>query len=76
MSARTGCPMFTVTIAGHRVERWEIPERAVMTPAASRRHAQIIAVRIAHAASGLPPWKPLMRVTLRHATVTPLETSA
>jgi hypothetical protein len=72
MTARAARKLFHVRVAAHRVERWQLPERAVTIPAANRAHARVIAVREAHAAADMPCWRPLVRESLQHTTVEPV----
>jgi hypothetical protein len=61
-------PSYRVAIKAHEVERWRIPASEVEVPAASPKHARLIVVRAAHAAVGVPPWKPCVRASLAHTS--------
>jgi len=58
-----------VQIAAHDVPpRWRIPAQTVRLPADSADDARLFAVRTAHRAAGVPPWRPCVRESMRHAT--------
>jgi hypothetical protein len=62
---------FRVRIEPHQVAgRWPIPARSVKVPAANAEHARLIVVRTAHSKAGVPPWKPCLRDSLCHTSVT------
>jgi hypothetical protein len=65
---RLSLRVFRVTVAAHRVERWDIPASTGKLPAADESHACEIAVRNLHREAGVPPWHPCIRQSLRHAT--------
>jgi hypothetical protein len=62
--------MFAVKVEAHELEggRYLIPASRVRLPAANETHARLLAVRMAHAAAGLPCWRPLVRESMTHAT--------
>jgi hypothetical protein len=57
-----------VTVAAHRVERWDIPASTGKLAAADAAHACEIAVRTLHVAAGVPPSRTCLRESLQHAT--------
>lgn len=61
---------YRVTIKRHTCERWIVPARRVKLPAASATHAATIAVQESHSALGMPPWRPLVRLSLQHTNAT------
>jgi hypothetical protein len=58
-----------VTIAAHKIARWEIPVQTLTVPAVSIGHARERAVRVAQRAAGCPPWRPFQRASYRHTKV-------
>jgi hypothetical protein len=60
--------VWRVTIAAHKVDRWSIPARTVTVGAASIAQAREVVIGEAQRAAGVPPWKPLRRLSLEHAT--------
>lgn len=63
-------PAWRVAVSAHRIEpRWEIPGATLTVRAHSQASAVLEAARELHRRGGLPPWRPLLRVTVRHATV-------
>ena len=64
-------PTFRVTIERHSVPpRWLIPARSSTTVAADGDQARMFVIREAHAAAGVPPMRPLTRISLGFATAT------
>lgn len=62
-------PLYAARVEAHQCERWIIPACKVTIPAVSEIHARRLAVQAAHRrAGGLPPWRPLGRLSLAHAT--------
>lgn len=62
-------PLYAVHVAAHDCERWIIPALEIKLPAVSEDHARRLGVAEAHRrAGGLPPWKPLTRLSMAHAT--------
>lgn len=55
-------------VRGHRCERWNIPALKITIPAVSVDHACRQAVAEAHRRASLPPWRPLVRISLSYAT--------
>jgi hypothetical protein len=68
---RPALRVFRVTIAAHRVERWDLPAYTTKLPAADVAHALELAVSNLHHAAGVPPWRPCIRQSLKHATAMP-----
>lgn len=60
--------MWRARLAAHDCARWPIPAQAVTVPAVSEDDACRFAVRFAHAAAGVPPWRPCVRLSLAFAT--------
>jgi hypothetical protein len=63
--------MFEVAIAAHEVRAG--PKRTVAVPASTvnlggrtAQSAKLDAIRAAHRAAGVPPWKPCIRESWRH----------
>lgn len=55
-----------VKITAHEVDRWTIPARTVTVGATSIDHARELAIGEAQRAVGVPPWRPLRRMSLEH----------
>ena len=61
-------PMWRVEVQGHRLQRWTIEAHVLEVPAVDAAHACEVVVGILHRAAGVPPWKPLIRESLEHAS--------
>jgi hypothetical protein len=70
MTARRLSPPATwiVTIERHAVSRWFIGRQVVKLPAPDSEDACLTAIRWAHGKAGVPPWRPLIRESLKHTT--------
>ncbi len=56
-----------MTIAEHEIPpRWHIAGRVLDVFAVDARTARVDATRHVHVVEGLPPWRPLLRVTYSH----------
>lgn len=64
--------MHRARIAGHRVGRWIIAPCEIEVPAVSIDHARRLVVAEAHRRANVPPWRPFVRESLRHATAEPV----
>ena len=63
-----------MTVAEHDVPpRWHIPARVLDVFAVDARTARLDATRHMHILGGLPPWRPLLRVTYRQTHATPID---
>jgi hypothetical protein len=70
-SPGSSLPTFRVVVDGHQVQRWPIAARTLKVPAISEDHARKLVVGILHREAGAPPWKPLQRESMQHATARP-----
>lgn len=61
-------PTWRIEVAEHEVARWRIPAQAYKLPAVDAEQACGFAVRHAHAAVGVPPWRPYVAESLAYAT--------
>jgi len=62
--------MWRVQLAAHAVPpRWHVPAQTVELPAVDAEQACGFAISMAHAAAGVPPWKPCVRASLAFASV-------
>lgn len=67
-------PLYGACVAAHRVDRFDVGELDIKIPAVSVDHARRLVVAEAYRrAGGLPPWKPLVRTSLKYATAKQLE---
>ncbi len=55
--------MWTVEIRAHRVERWIVAQQVAKLPAPTAASARLFALRRAHQALNMPPWRPLLRAS-------------
>lgn len=66
-------PLHTVEVQPHALApRWIVPHLLLTVPAVNREHAREEGVRAAHRQVGVPPWLPLQRISLEHATAEPV----
>lgn len=62
--------LWEVTVAAHRIEpRYDIAERTA-TYGGPKQRARLSAIKDAHRAAGVPPWKPYVRESWPHAAAT------
>lgn len=67
--------LWDVVVAAHRVEpRWDVPELRVTLGGPRVEYAMLDALRMAHRAAGVPPWKPALRQGWPHVTATLTDT--
>lgn len=69
-------PVYAVVIGRHVVGRWLLPEARFELRAVDQAHAELLAVREAHRQAGVPPWRPFLRESMRHAAAEPVEPDA
>jgi hypothetical protein len=60
--------MWKVTIHKHVCSRWIIPATKIKLVAPDSDTARLFALRQVHGQQGLPPWRPLLRVSWPHTT--------
>jgi hypothetical protein len=61
-----------VELAGHDVDRWHVEAQTVELPAPDAEYACLRVIHWAHSDAGLPPWRPLIRHSMRFATAEPV----
>jgi hypothetical protein len=65
---RPPLPVYRVSIARHSRERWIVPKQSHRLAAYSEDGARLLAIREAHRRLEMPPWRPLIRESLKHTT--------
>jgi hypothetical protein len=66
-------PAWRVTVAEHDVPpRWHIPAQVVKVYASDAKAARVSGTRAVQIAAGVPPMKPLRRITYPHTAASPL----
>ena len=66
----TNTPTYRVEIQEHVCSRWIIPSQQTTVVGTDEEDACLFAVRLAHSALSMPPWKPLRRISLEYASAT------
>lgn len=65
--------MYRVVLREHEIKSrtatYKIPKTEKLLPG-SETHAKVIAIREVHKDAGVPPWKPYIRESWRHASAT------
>jgi hypothetical protein len=66
-------PLHHIEVSRHALPpRWLVPDFEVTLPATDLAHAREEGVRAVHRQIGAPPWLPLQRISLEHATAEPV----
>ena len=63
MTRRLPLPVYRVQIQRHICSRWILAKQTIELVAVSEDHARLTALRQVHGQQGLPPWKPLLRIS-------------
>jgi hypothetical protein len=70
-------PMFDAEVSPHSLSpRWLVPQCRIEVPAPSADFARREVVLEAHRRSEVPPWKPLVAISLEYASATPVDDEA
>jgi hypothetical protein len=70
---RSPWPTWRVTIEAHRCERWIIPSQRHKLVAVTAAEARLSGIREAHRALGMPPWRPLIRLSWPYSSAERLQ---
>lgn len=66
---RVPLPVYCVRVDPHAIPpRWTIPKHTIKLVATGTRDARLCAIRWAHTDAGVPPWRPLIRVSWPHTS--------